>query len=205
MVMEEGLLFRLLFICLYSVFAGIRIYFRTRNIGRESKDEESSLNRAGIFLSIAILFFFAFTFLYLLVPDWILFAHFDYPVEVRWIGVVSGIATIVLLYWTHTTLGKQYSAKLEIQQEHELIQTGVYATVRHPMYTVFISFSLAVAIVSSNWLMIISAMLIGVGLYWITLTEEQMLTREFGEEYSAYQSRTGRFLPRFRGNIEESV
>jgi protein-S-isoprenylcysteine O-methyltransferase Ste14 len=196
MEVEEGLLFRLLFVGLYGVFAVIRIYFRTQNLGRESKDEESTMSKEGVFLSVVILSYFSIIFLYLLFPDWIAFAHFDYPVEIRWIGVVLGIVSIVALYWTHVTLGRQYSARLEIQQEHELVQTGVYARVRHPMYTVFISFSLAVAIVSSNWLMIFAGVLIGVGLYLITLTEEKMLTREFGEEYSEYQKRTGRFLPK---------
>ena len=191
-------MFRLIFVCLYGVFGAIRVYYRSRNIGRDSKDEESALNRAGIFLSISILLFFVFIFLYLLVPDWIAFTHFDYPVEIRWIGVGTGIVNIVVLLWTHHTLGKQYSAKLEIQKEHDLIQSGPYSKVRHPMYTVFISFSISVAVVSSNWLMIISAILIGVGLYWITLTEEPMLIREFGDKYLEYQKRAGRFLPRLR-------
>lgn len=196
--MEEELLFRIMFIGLYGVFAAIRIYFRSQTRGRESKDEKTMMDKPTIFLSLVILGFLAATIVYFLVPEWILWTHFDYPVEIRWAGVGLGIVSIVLLIGTHLTLGKQYSAKLEIQQEHKLIQTGLYSKVRHPMYTVFISFSLAVALVSSNWLIIIFAILIPVGLYWITHSEERMLTEEFGDEYTEYKKRTGRFLPQVR-------
>jgi protein-S-isoprenylcysteine O-methyltransferase Ste14 len=198
MVMEEELLFRFVFVGLYGVFAAIRIYFRSQTRGRESKEEKTMMDKPTIFLSIVILCFFAVTFFYLLVPDWIFWAHFDYPIEIRWAGVCLGILSSALLVGTHLTLGRQYSAKLEIQQEHKLIQTGLYSRLRHPMYTVFISFSLAVALVASNWFMIISAILIAVGLYWISHSEERMLIEEFGDEYSEYKKRTGRFLPKVR-------
>lgn len=197
--MEEELMFRLLFVGLYGVFAIIRIYFRSQTRGRESKEEKTMLDKPTIFLSVGILGFIAATIIYLLVPDWIFWAHFDYPVEIRWVGLVLGSIGIALLGVTHLTLGRQYSAKLEIQQEHQLIQTGIYSRVRHPMYTVFISFSLAVGLVSSNWFLIISSILIGLGLYWISLFEEKMLIEEFGNDYVEYQNRTGRFFPQIRG------
>lgn len=198
MVMEDELLFRLMFVGLYGVFAVIRIYFRSQTRGRESKEEKTMIDKPTIFLSLVILGFLAATIIYLLVPDWLFWAHFDYPIEIRWSGVGLGVLSTVLLVGTHVTLGRQYSAKLEIQQEHKLIQTGLYSRVRHPMYTVFISFSLAVALVSSNWFLIISAILISVGLYWISHSEERMLIEEFGDEYSEYKKHTGRFLPQVR-------
>ncbi|MHA2024552.1 MAG: isoprenylcysteine carboxylmethyltransferase family protein [Candidatus Thorarchaeota archaeon] len=197
--MEEELLFRIMFIGLYGVFAVIRIYFRSQTRGRDSKEEKTMMDKPTIFLSLVILIFLAATIIYLLVPDWIFWAHFDYPIEIRWVGLVLGSISSALLVVTHVTLGRQYSAKLEIQQEHKLIQIGLYSRVRHPMYTVFISFSIAVALVSSNWFLIISSILIGVGLYWISHSEEKMLIEEFGNEYLEYKNRTGRFFPRVRG------
>jgi protein-S-isoprenylcysteine O-methyltransferase Ste14 len=198
MIMEEELLFRLVFVGMYGVFAIIRVYFRNQTRGRESKEEKTMKDKPTVFLSAVILGFFVLTFIYLLFPEWILLAHIDYPIEVRWTGVGIGFLSTILLVGTHLTLGRQYSAKLEIQQEHKLINTGLYSRVRHPMYTVFISFTLAVALISSNWLLIISAILIATGLYWISHSEERMLQEEFGDEYVDYKKRTGRFLPRIR-------
>ncbi|MHA2176941.1 MAG: isoprenylcysteine carboxylmethyltransferase family protein, partial [Candidatus Thorarchaeota archaeon] len=172
--MEEELLFRFVFIGLYGVFATIRIYFRSQTRGRVSKEEKTMKDKPTVFLSVVILGFIVLTFIYLLLPDLIFWAHFDYPIEVRWSGIGIGLLSTLLLVGTHVTLGRQYSAKLEIQQEHKLINTGLYSRVRHPMYTVFISFSFAVSLVSSNWLLITSAILIAIGLYWISRSEERM-------------------------------
>ena len=196
--MEEELMFRIIFVVAYSLFAIVRIYYRSQTIGRESEKEESLRDPQTIFLSIVILAYFAAMFIYILVPDWIFWAHLDLHVAIRWLGVVLAAVGIGLLVWIHHTLGRQYAAKLEIQKEHALIEEGPYKKVRHPMYTVFILFSLAVAFISSNLLILIFAVLIAVPFHWITQKEERMLTDQFGEEYQSYMKRTGRFLPPIR-------
>ncbi|MFW9836184.1 MAG: methyltransferase [Candidatus Thorarchaeota archaeon] len=196
--MEEELMFRILFIAMYSIFGIVRIYYRSQNLGRESEKEESLMDAPTILLSFAILGFFTLIFLYILLPTWILWAHYELHILVRWSGIALSLTSIGLIIWIHHTLGKQYSAKLEIQKEHELIDAGPYRRVRHPMYTVFILFSLAVAVISSNLLMLGFAILIAIPFHWISRNEERMLTEEFGDKYRNYMKRTGRFLPSLR-------
>lgn len=191
-------MFRIIFVVAYSFFAGVRIYYRSQTLGRKSEKEESLRNIPTIFLSIVILAYFAGIFIYILLPDWIFWAHLELHVVIRWSGVVLATLGIGLLIWIHHTLGRQYSAKLEIQKEHALIEAGPYKRVRHPMYTVFILFSLAVALISSNLLILIFAILISIPFHWITQKEERMLTDQFGEEYQSYMKRTRRFLPPIR-------
>ena len=191
-------MFRIAFIGLYAVFAAVRIYYRSQTIGRESKEERSQIDGPRIFLSIAIVGFFATVFIYLLIPEWIFWAHINYSILIRWGGLVLGLLSIGLLFWTHHTLGRQFAAKLAIQHEHKLIEGGPYSRVRHPMYTIFSLFSLAVALISSNWFMLIFALLIAIPFHWISKTEEQMLIDQFGDEYVNYMNRTGRFLPQIR-------
>ena len=193
--MEEELMFRIIFVLTYAIFGSIRIYYRKQTLGRESEKEESLRDPQTIFLSIVILAYFATMFIYILLPDWIFWAHLDLHILIRWFGVALGVLSIGLLTWIHQTLGRQYAAKLEIQKEHALIEAGPYKKVRHPMYTVFISFSLAVALISSNLLILIFAILIAIPFHWITQKEERMLTDQFGEDYQSYIDRTGRFLP----------
>ncbi|MHA2426185.1 MAG: isoprenylcysteine carboxylmethyltransferase family protein [Candidatus Thorarchaeota archaeon] len=196
--MEEELMFRVIFVITYAIFGSVRIYYRKQSLGRESEKEESLMDKPTIFLSIVILAYFASMFVYILLPDWIFWAHLELYIIIRWSGVALGVASIFLLTWIHHTLGRQYAAKLEIQKDHELIEAGPYKKVRHPMYTVFILFSLAVALISSNLLILIFAILIAIPFHWISRREERMLIEQFGEDYQKYMNRTGRFLPPFR-------
>ncbi|MBY8996514.1 MAG: isoprenylcysteine carboxylmethyltransferase family protein [Candidatus Thorarchaeota archaeon] len=196
--MEEERMFRIIFVVTFSLFAVVRIYYRSQTIGRESEKEESLRDPQTIFLSIVILSYFAAMFSYILLPDWIFWAHLDLHVVIRWSGVVLAALGIGLLVWIHHTLGRQYAAKLEIQKEHALIEAGPYKKVRHPMYTVFILFSLAVALIAANLLILIFAILIAIPFHWISRKEERMLIDQFGEEYQSYMKRSGRFLPPFR-------
>lgn len=191
-------MFRIIFVVTYAIFGSIRIYYRSQTLGRESEKEESLIDKPSIFLFIVILAYFAAMFIYILVPDWIFWAHINLHIAIRWSGLVLAVVGCGLLVWIHHTLGRQYAAKLEIQKEHALIEAGPYNKVRHPMYTVFILFSLAVALISSNLLLLLFAILIAVPFHWISKNEERMLTEEFGEEYLSYMNRTGRFLPLLR-------
>lgn len=191
-------MFRIIFVVTFAIFGSVRIYYRSQTIGRESEREESLMDKPTIFLSIVILAYFASMFIYILFPDWIFWAHIDLHIVIRWAGLALAAVGIGLLTWIHHTLGRQYAAKLEIQKDHALIEAGPYNKVRHPMYTVFILFSLAVALIASNLLILIFAILIAIPFHWISRNEERMLTDQFGEEYQSYMQRTGRFLPPIR-------
>ncbi|MFX1606340.1 MAG: isoprenylcysteine carboxylmethyltransferase family protein [Promethearchaeota archaeon] len=196
--MEEELMFRIIFVVTYVIFGSVRIFYRSQAIGKEREREESLRDAPTTFLSIVIIVYFAAMFIYILVPTWIFWAHVDLHILLRWFGVILGGANIVFLVWIHHTLGGQYDAKLSIRKEHELIEAGPYKRIRHPMYTVFILFSLAVALISANLLLISFAFLIGIPFHWITQKEERMLTEQFGEKYQEYMKRTGKFLPPIR-------
>ena len=196
--MEEELAFRIIFILTYSVFGAVRVFYRSQNPGRESEKDESLKDAPTIVLSVAILGYFVCMFFYILLPQWIIWAHLNLHILVRWSGVVLSAIGIGLLIWIHHTLGKQYSPKLAIQKEHKLISSGPYNRVRHPMYTVFILFSIAVALIASNLLLLIFAILIAVPFHWISKKEERLLIDQFGEEYLNYMKQTGRFFPPIR-------
>ena len=196
--MEEDLMFRVLFIVSYALFAGVRVYFRGKTLGREPEKDYTETGPAGKALSLFILGYLFVVILYVLVPEWIGFTHIPLPVMVRWGGVVVALISVFLVFWTHISLGRQYSARQEIQQDHLLITEGVYSRVRHPMYTVFGLFSFSVAIISSNLLLLVFSILVFIPFPWLARHEEKMLIDKFGDEYRKYMEQTGRFLPRIR-------
>jgi protein-S-isoprenylcysteine O-methyltransferase Ste14 len=206
-MVDEELLFRILFVTLYLVFAGVRFYYRGKTIGRESEKDYGSVDsmgKSGLGLSLAILLYLGGLFVYAIIPDWIFWAHIDLTIVVRFLGAGIAILSIGLVFWIHRTLGKQYSAKHEIQKDHQLITAGPYSLVRHPMYTTLNLFSISMALVSSNLLLIIFAVLVALPFPWIAMREEAMLTDQFGDEYRAYMKRTGRFFPPIRHRKQEN-
>ncbi|MFQ5831363.1 MAG: methyltransferase [Candidatus Thorarchaeota archaeon] len=193
--MDDELMFKIVFIATYAVFAGVRVYYRSQTLGRTSEKEYSQRTKAVVALSFAILGYFASIGLYIVVPQWIQVFHLPLPSFVRWFGVGLAVVGIALLVWIHHTLGRQYSAKWEIQEQHELITVGPYSRVRHPMYTTFNLFSLSVSLITANLLLVLFAIFVAIPFYWIARREEGILIDQFESEYLDYMDYTGRFLP----------
>ena len=117
--------------------------------------------------------------------------------SVRWIGIICYGFDLILFWWVHQTLGKNWSPVLEIRKEHKLITEGPYKYIRHPMYTQMWIGVLCICLISSNWIVGIAAVLTWSILYYIRLPEEEkMMEDEFGDEYKKYIKRTKKIIPR---------
>jgi protein-S-isoprenylcysteine O-methyltransferase Ste14 len=117
-----------------------------------------------------------------------------FPGWLRWVGFALGFAGQGFLAWTQATLGREWSPQLQLRGEHHLVTTGTYARVCHPLYTAMLVWE--GALVTTNWVFLILAVVVIVGLMARVTREEQMMLEEFGEEYRAYMKRTGRFFPK---------
>ena len=208
--MSEDLLFRMLLILLWIVFAGTRIYYRSKRIAPQYKGEEQPKGKerlggwAGIMLSIGILGMLASVILYLVAWPFVLGFQLPIPSIIRWFGVVVGFCSVPLLIWIHRALGKYYAAQLELKEEHQLITGGPYSRVRHPMYTIFILFTSSMGFITANLLVILFCLLVVFSFPFIARKEESMLVSLFGEEYKEYMRWTGRFFPRLRRQKQET-
>ncbi|MGU3493285.1 protein-S-isoprenylcysteine O-methyltransferase [Xanthobacteraceae bacterium A53D] len=114
--------------------------------------------------------------------------------------VAAGALVFALALWlfwrTHKDLGRNWSVTLEIKETHKLITHGVYARVRHPMYTAFFLWAVAQALLLPNLIAGLSG-LVGFGILFFFRVgrEEQMMRETFGAEYDAYMARTKRIIP----------
>jgi protein-S-isoprenylcysteine O-methyltransferase Ste14 len=134
-------------------------------------------------------------FLYLFTP-WLNFANYNLPGASGWIGTVVFAGAVFMLWRSHADLGRNWSATLQILGRHSLVTTGVYRYIRHPMYTAHLLWAIAQGLLLSNWLAGWAFLVLSVPLYVVRIPkEEQMMLENFGEEYRAYQSRTGRLIP----------
>lgn len=73
-----------------------------------------------------------------------------------------------------------------------VVDSGVYAVVRHPMYLSFMLLVLALMLISQHWLSVIFGIPIMVFLYLGMRTEEQSNTKKFGDDYIRYMDRVPR-------------
>jgi len=196
--MDDETLFRILFIVIYIVFAGIRIPYRAKSAGREPEKKVRNSKWVELLMTIGILGYFTTLILWVLFIPIPLVPQILLPFWVRWTGIILAVVMVPYLLWIHRTLGKQYAAELAIQSGHSVISVGPYSRVRHPMYTVFIVFSIALAFTTSDLLIIFFAFLLSIPFPWVARQEEQMLIEQFGDEYLQYMERTGRFFPKLR-------
>ena len=122
----------------------------------------------------------------------------DYPFHplLAWLGTATFAMALIGFYRTHRDLGRFWSVTLEIRQTHELITTGVYRHVRHPMYAAFLLWAIAQALLLPNWIAG-PAGLAGFGtLFGLRVRrEERMMEATFGDTYRAYAARTWRVIP----------
>ncbi|MCZ6444949.1 MAG: isoprenylcysteine carboxylmethyltransferase family protein, partial [Planctomycetota bacterium] len=83
---------------------------------------------------------------------------------------------------------------------HTLVTGGPYRWVRHPLYSSGVVLCTAYVLLTANWFILLMCGLAFAVLLVRTSKEEANLIKKFGDEYRAYMSRTGRFLPRLRAS-----
>jgi protein-S-isoprenylcysteine O-methyltransferase Ste14 len=126
-------------------------------------------------------------------------ASLPLPEALRWTGLALAVAAFALLEGAQSALGRNWSLRVQLLKEHELVVRGPYRRVRHPMYTAGLLASVSVLLLSANWL---------VGGSWLVMCawqfalriplEENLMTEQFGDAYRQYTRTTGRLIPRIR-------
>ena len=137
---------------------------------------------------------------YFLVADWRLPSPFNEPMtpQTNWarvVGVLICVAGLFITLWARRTLAGNWSSDVTFKQGHELIRTGPYRFVRHPIYTGLLVMGLGTAIeigLLRGWL----ALPLMAIAFWIKLTqEERLLLRHFPDQYPAYKQQVKALVP----------
>ncbi|MGC9358040.1 MAG: methyltransferase family protein [Anaerolineae bacterium] len=75
----------------------------------------------------------------------------------------------------------------------QLVDTGIYAIVRHPQYLAGILLSVALMLIAPHWIVILSGIVVLVINYFSTVEEERTCIEQFGDAYREYMNRVPRF------------
>ena len=112
-----------------------------------------------------------------------------------WIGLVMLAAGLTLAVWARRHLGRNWSGIVTVKQDHELIRSGPYALVRHPIYTGLLLAILGTAVAIGEWRGLIAFALITAGFVLKFKTEERFMSETFGEQYARYRAEVRSLIP----------
>ena len=102
---------------------------------------------------------------------------------------------VLCFYWLFSNLDKNITPTVAIREEHNLVTTGPYRWIRHPLYTFGTLNILMLALAADSWFILITACVTFIPLAMRTPQEEEKLLEAFGEKYQKYIQVTGRYFP----------
>jgi protein-S-isoprenylcysteine O-methyltransferase Ste14 len=112
-------------------------------------------------------------------------------------GILADVLVAVGLFvaiWARVTLGGNWSARVTLKENHELIQRGPYRFVRHPIYSGILVMILGTAILAGRVSGFVALLVCCFGFWVKARQEEKLLTRHL-PEYAEYKSRTKALVP----------
>jgi protein-S-isoprenylcysteine O-methyltransferase Ste14 len=113
-----------------------------------------------------------------------------------WIGLVLLAAGLAFAAWARVHLGRNWSSAVTLKQDHELVRSGPYGLVRHPIYTGLLLAILATAILVGEWRGLIAVALMTVSLLIKLRMEERFMDETFGADYGRYRRDVPALIPR---------
>ena len=188
--------FRTTLIVFFLAILPIGIYHRFSAATEEKLDRRQE----GAFIlatlrPVAALFWLGMI-VWMIDPKWMAWSSMPVPLWLRHAAIALVAVGGWLLVWTFRSLGKNLTDTVVTRREHTLVAHGPYRWIRHPLYTTVAVLATGIPLLTANWFLMIVGPISFALLVIRTRTEEANLVARFGEGYSGYMQRTGRFVPR---------
>jgi len=120
-----------------------------------------------------------------------------YPASVA-IAVLGALLTmlgVAFACWARYVLGRNWNSVVQVKQDHELIQSGPYRWVRHPIYTGLLLAFVGTAMAIGEWRGLICVVIVAVSFWFKLKLEERWMRDNFGVAYENYMQRTKALIP----------
>ncbi len=112
------------------------------------------------------------------------------------VSMVVGPPSVALAWAAARHLGRQWRYEAALSEDHELIQTGPYGWIRHPIYASMFGLLLATGTCRTWWPMFIAALIAFLAGTEIRIrAEERLLAERFQDSFIAYRSRVRAYIP----------
>lgn len=176
-------------IMLLGAVAMLLAFYRSR--GPESAVRRSARSRVGIVLQFVGFFAVGFGPIHLAVPSTAVSSLLSATLVV----MLEGAAVAIFMASTRT-MGKNWSIVARMRPDHQLIRTGPFAVVRHPIYLALLLYLLSMSVAFGHF----AQLAVGLAFYCvgtiIRIREEEKLLREqFGDDHARYVREVPAFIP----------
>ena len=131
--------------------------------------------------------------------DWLQTRILPRNPELAVAAIMITLAGMAFAVWARVYLGRNWSSVPTIKEQHQLIRSGPYRLVRHPIYTGFLLAMTGTFLANGRIRGALSIVLLWIGWQVKTRFEEQFMVRAFGAQYEEYRRTTGALLPRIVG------
>lgn len=112
------------------------------------------------------------------------------------LAILLTTAGIGFAIWARFYLGENWSSAVTIKVDHQLIRTGPYAWVRHPIYSGILLGMIGTALARREPRGLLAVVLLWLGFFIKSRMEEGFMRKTFGEQYQEYSRSTGALIPR---------
>ena len=190
------LIFRIILGISFLILLGIRLTIQSKVLKEERVITENKLSLVSG--SIAALTSLIFGAEYLFFPGTFRFSYMlEYPLWLRWLGVVILIIGLIIFFLAHYHLGRNFYSLVAVKEEQKLVTSGPYRWIRHPIYTGYILTYLAGGLIASNQVLtFVPVIFFSLMIINRIPREEAVMREEFGQDYLDMEAYTGRLLPK---------
>ena len=111
------------------------------------------------------------------------------------VGLAIEAAFVLLAVWARRSLGSNWSGEVRVAAGHQLVRSGPYRLIRHPIYTAVLGMYVGIAVVSGEIHAPIALMIVALA-YWRKIRmEERAMAATFGADHEAYRRDTWALVP----------
>ena len=110
-------------------------------------------------------------------------------------GLAIELGGILFAIWARHHLGRNWSGEVRIATGHELVRSGPYRNIRHPIYTGVLGMYLGAMIVSGEWHALLGMTIITLAYLRKLRLEEKILSANFGQTWNQWREESWALLP----------
>jgi len=112
------------------------------------------------------------------------------------LSMAVGPAAPILAWSSVTHLGRQFRINAGLYEDHQLVQSGPYALVRHPIYASLLAILLCTLLLLTPWKWVVVSLLFFItGTEIRVRTEDKLLGSRFGPAFEEYRRKVPAYIP----------
>ncbi len=123
----------------------------------------------------------------------------DTPAPVLAIALSIGVASALCALYAKRHLGRQWRVNAALLADHDLVMSGPYSVVRHPIYAAMVGMLFMTGLIMARWEVLAAAIPIFlIGIEIRVRAEDRLLEDRFGDLFREYKRRVRAYVPYIR-------